>query len=135
MSGHTQGKLLLAVAKDGCGDMALMSETLADDGEPAIIAECFADIRRANELSNAECHANARRIKACWNACEGIPTAELENDASLGAALLNGLGAALLCDELIAALKPFAKFACDEPCECHNCRARALLAKHTKALS
>jgi hypothetical protein len=28
---------------------------------------------------------------------------------------------------LEAALKPFAKFACDEPCDCHNCRAREAL--------
>jgi len=26
------------------------------------------------------------------------------------------------------ALEPFAKFACDEPCDCHNCEARAALA-------
>jgi len=31
--------------------------------------------------------------------------------------------------ELREVLKPFALFACDEPCDCHNCRARALLAK------
>lgn len=34
--------------------------------------------------------------------------------------------------EVLAALEPFAKFACDEPHtdepECHNCRARRLLA-------
>ena len=29
---------------------------------------------------------------------------------------------------LEAALKPFANFACDEPCQCNNCIARALLA-------
>lgn len=27
---------------------------------------------------DAECHANARRLVACWNACEGIETDELE---------------------------------------------------------
>lgn len=31
--------------------------------------------------------------------------------------------------ELVAALKPFAQFACDPPCECHNCIARAALTK------
>ena len=31
--------------------------------------------------------------------------------------------------DLAAALEPFAKFACDEPCECNNCKARAALAK------
>lgn len=29
--------------------------------------------------------------------------------------------------EAKAALEPFAKFACDEPCQCHNCVARATL--------
>ena len=31
--------------------------------------------------------------------------------------------------ELEAALEPFAKFACDPPCGCHNCKARELLPK------
>ena len=29
---------------------------------------------------------------------------------------------------LFEALKPFAQFACDPPCGCHNCKARAALA-------
>jgi hypothetical protein len=33
--------------------------------------------------------------------------------------------------ELIEALRPFANFACDEPCGCNNCRARAAIAKAT----
>ena len=31
--------------------------------------------------------------------------------------------------DLLEALEPFAKFACDEPCGCNNCRARAAVAK------
>lgn len=31
--------------------------------------------------------------------------------------------------ELLEALKPFAAFACDKPCDCNNCRARAAIAK------
>ena len=31
--------------------------------------------------------------------------------------------------ELYTALEPFAKFACDEPCDCFNCIARAALKK------
>jgi len=31
--------------------------------------------------------------------------------------------------DLLEALRPFANFACDEPCDCHNCRARAAIAK------
>ncbi len=33
--------------------------------------------------------------------------------------------------ELLEALRPFANFACDEPCDCHNCRARAAIIKAT----
>lgn len=33
--------------------------------------------------------------------------------------------------DLLEALEPFAKFACDEPCKCNNCRARAAIAKAT----
>lgn len=32
---------------------------------------------------------------------------------------------------LLEALRPFATFACDEPCECNNCKARAAIAKAT----
>lgn len=31
--------------------------------------------------------------------------------------------------ELLEALKPFANYACDPPCGCHNCKARAAIAK------
>lgn len=33
--------------------------------------------------------------------------------------------------ELLEALQPFANFACDEPCACNNCKARAAIAKAT----
>lgn len=32
---------------------------------------------------------------------------------------------------LLEALRPFANFACDVPCDCHNCGARAAIAKAT----
>lgn len=31
--------------------------------------------------------------------------------------------------ELQTALEPFANYACDKPCDCHNCKARAALAR------
>lgn len=34
--------------------------------------------------------------------------------------------------ELVAALRPFANYACDVPCDCHNCRARAALTRAMK---
>jgi hypothetical protein len=33
--------------------------------------------------------------------------------------------------DLLDALRPFANYACDVPCECHNCRARAAIARAT----
>lgn len=34
--------------------------------------------------------------------------------------------------EMLAALRPFANYACDEPCGCHNCIARAVIKKATR---
>jgi hypothetical protein len=36
---------------------------------------------------------------------------------------------------LLEALRPFANYACDEPCECHNCRARAAITQAVGAQS
>lgn len=36
------------------------------------------------------------------------------------------ISALLTCAE---ALRPFANYACDEPCDCHNCQARSALTK------
>lgn len=33
--------------------------------------------------------------------------------------------------ELLEAARPFANYACEEPDDCHNCRARAAIAKAT----
>jgi biotin synthase-like enzyme len=30
---------------------------------------------------------------------------------------------------MLEALRPFANYACDEPCSCHNCAARTAIAK------
>lgn len=60
------------------GDVAIRAPELAGDGKRVIVAECFEDIRRANEKATAECQANARRIVACVNYCEGVSTAEIE---------------------------------------------------------
>lgn len=37
----------------------------------------------AEWMDEGEKEANARRLVACWNACEGIPTADLEQYAAL----------------------------------------------------
>lgn len=55
--------------------------------------------------------------RMCHEAADSLTAAEAERDALR--ARVAGLE---------AALKPFANFACDEPCQCNNCIARALLA-------
>jgi len=82
----------------------------------------------SNVTSVEEIIARARRLVACWNVCEGIPTDALENTTPR--AFAPQLRDAFEIDELIEALRPFANYACDPPCECHNCKARAILAKH-----
>lgn len=52
--------------------------------------------------------------------------ARFEGDVARYKARINLIAAA---PQLAEALEPFAKFACDEPCECNNCKARAALAE------
>jgi hypothetical protein len=55
--------------------------TMPDGGVPVISADqCYVAI--AYGLGGVA-EANARRIVALWNACEGIPTEELEKAAAL----------------------------------------------------
>ena len=41
------------------------------------VANAFEGVM-ATHRSDAQCQANARRIAACWNACEGLSTESLE---------------------------------------------------------
>ena len=64
MSEHTKGPWVVGYSK--------FSEVRAENG--AVIARCV----RLTSLTNLE--ANARRIAACVNACEGVRTEHLENN-------------------------------------------------------
>ena len=64
MSGHTKGPWAVNYTK--------FSEIRAENG--AVIARCV----KLTSLTNLE--ANARRIVACVNACEGVSTKRLENN-------------------------------------------------------
>ena len=64
MSGHTKGPWAVNYTK--------FSEVRAENG--AVIARCV----KLTSLTNLE--ANARRIVACVNACEGVRTEHLENN-------------------------------------------------------
>ncbi len=64
MSEHTKGPWAVSYSK--------FSEVRAENG--AVIARCV----KLTSLTNLE--ANARRIAACVNACEGVRTEHLENN-------------------------------------------------------
>ena len=64
MSEHTKGPWIVSYSK--------FSEVRAENG--AVIARCV----KLTSLTNLE--ANARRIAACVNACEGVRTEHLENN-------------------------------------------------------
>jgi len=94
---HTQGKLVVAEHTDDI--CAIRSETPIAPGMPGKIV---ADAGYSG--SDDKDAANARRIKACWNASIGIPTKELE--AAADGRLLNIFeGLISERDELLAALK------------------------------
>lgn len=61
---HTKGPWIVSYSK--------FSEVIAENG--AVIARCV----KLTSLTNLE--ANARRIAACVNACEGVRTEHLENN-------------------------------------------------------
>lgn len=65
---HTQGQLL-----------AVHEVLLLDDGSGEFLAV-------ANLVGCDNAEPNARRLVACWNACEGIPTEELERAIYLNTA-------------------------------------------------
>ena len=79
----------------------------ADDGKTPVADTCLSNSIPAND------EANARRLVACWNACEGLTTEHLENIDMLGETLAGRFAAFHASerelmdtrDELLAALK------------------------------
>jgi hypothetical protein len=93
---HTQGKLEVLDGKRLSITLPSLVEGCGYD------SHCIALTYGGDERIDAK--ANARRIKACWNASIGIPTAELE--AAADGRLLNIFeGLISERDELLAALK------------------------------
>lgn len=78
---------------------------------------------------------DGRRIVACVNACIDIDTEALEIISKYRNEMPGYLTYSQLKqqrDDLLAALRPFANYACGEPCDCHNCRARAAISRASR---
>lgn len=60
---------------------------------------------------NAEQQANARRLVACWNACDGVPTDALEQIEGFGKAALPYHLLKAQRDEMLEALQKLAQHA------------------------
>ena len=71
MSGHTTGRVMAGVSK--FQGREVFTAVASDNAQKivALLGFCGAD-------DEAESIANARRLVACWNACEGIDTYALE---------------------------------------------------------
>lgn len=98
---HTQGKLIARpIDRSGWVDVVVKEE---DGGDSLPFISC----------KHIDVEANARRLVACWNACDGLDTDLLENIVTLGDTLKSRFAlrdrdeAELRArrDELLAALK------------------------------
>lgn len=74
---HTKGKLIV----DDKGVLRLASKS-RDYHEPLILATAFTEDAWQDGDETPESQDNARRLAACWNACDGIGTDVLESEAS-----------------------------------------------------
>ena len=93
-----------------------------------VIVGFVVDHRR--DYSEPDTRASARRLVACWNACEGLPTEVLEHAASTGDSLGGHIKLTAQRDELLAALKRVVQ--ADDACVLRQEdieRARAAIAK------
>jgi hypothetical protein len=131
MSEHTQGRMTINTDKaDGWPLLMIGSRIVAN-----VNTESGVDTSKAPSIAfkPMPAEANARRLVACWNACEGLHTESLERGKPLADQLVDALTQR---DELLAALRPFAsvdlrsqgvhqRFADDV------LRARAAIAKST----
>lgn len=113
MSEHTPGKL--EVLDDRRISVTL--PPLVEDG--GYSSHCVAMTYGGDERVNS--HANARRLVACWNACDLMPTEDIERLAEIGEGVMR---LSVLADdnraerdllsainaELIEALKPLAAY-------------------------
>jgi len=96
MSEQTRGRLRIVDERDE----EFAGSVIVQDGTGNMVADC----NIFGPLSEEVCLANARRLVACWNACEGIGTEALE--ATL-VSDIDEMGAQAINDrsELIGALQ------------------------------
>ena len=104
---HTPGKLKVAegtdrwsAVYDGYGSSA--TRGLAIEGGHII---ALAVEHNANLFSDPDPMENARRLVACWNACDGISTENLEDNQPVKELAEKYNAAFAQRDELLAALK------------------------------
>lgn len=104
MSAHTEGRLK-ARAWSNHAETTIVRDDLA--GPVEAVAEC-SGFGRASE----HCEANARRLVACWNACEGVSTETLEclKDFQRQSAMQSLQATLAERDELIEALRAAKQF-------------------------
>lgn len=74
---HTEGKLFVMDLREFGEEQLSISNGQIERG---IICRIKNEVRKAP--IDDEDLANARRLVACWNACEGIPVEQLECDQS-----------------------------------------------------
>lgn len=80
MSGHTPGPVVLNNNDNALSEFAICSPALGRGfGSSLAVAS-----QRDGRISREQALANARRLAACWNACEGLDTELLENILMLG---------------------------------------------------
>lgn len=103
MGEHTKGRLTVdAVCSENLVDL-ILAKSRPGNGNPELIATCWDDANEpeltplAFPISSAEAAANARRLAAAWNLCEGAPTDALEKISDVGRLILEHA-------ELVAAL-------------------------------
>lgn len=114
MSKHYAGRLKIASSSENPwsidhddGHDSTFKAIATEKGGRAVFLVVNDDTKRPMQLHEDELDANADRLVACWNVCEGISTEVLELNATAG-------GVATLerqRDELLAALQSIADYA------------------------
>lgn len=115
MSKHTPGRLFLSELPVGerDGKMAYAKlEIVAPSQDPRYLVFSVARIEFSYEqkhkgfisTSKEEAEANARRLVACWNACEGMATDALEQISRIG--WIAGGKAIAKAEAILAATEP-----------------------------
>ena len=116
---HMQGKLIFGVRawSDDYSSLKPIQKPFDYQGpgyyeNPGLYAEDGTEVVGCDEYSIFSSGEDARRLVACWNACDGIYTDELERIASTGGMVGPREDVARIAaqrDELLAALQNFVK--------------------------